>query len=60
MPLTNAGHLNSVMPAMLKVLENIGLPVTTSDGVSTAYTRHQLSIPKSKVNDATCWIYPLQ
>ena len=48
------------MPAMLKVLENIGLPVTTSDGVSTAYTRHQLSIPKSKVNDAACWIYPLQ
>ena len=57
-PLTNAGHLNSVMPAMLKVLENIGLPVTTSDGVSTAYTRHQLSIPKSKVNDAACLDLP--
>ena len=57
-PLTSAGHLNSVMPAMLRVLEDTGLPVTISDGASTAYTRHQLSIPKSHVNDAACLDLP--
>ena len=30
-PLTNAGHLNSVMPATLKVLEMTGLPVSLTD-----------------------------
>ena len=53
-PLTSAGHLNSVMPAMLRVLEDTGLPVTICDGTSTAYTRHQLDTPKSHVNDAAC------
>ena len=53
-PLTSTGHLNSVMPAMLKVLENTGLPVTISDGATTAYTRHELGTPKSHVNDAAC------
>ena len=56
--LTSAGHLNSVMPAMLRVLENTGLPVTISDGASTAYTRDQLDIPKSHVNDAACLDLP--
>ena len=58
--LTTAGHLNSVMPAMLRVLENIGLPVTISDGTSTAYTRRQLGIPKSHVNDAACLDLPTE
>ena len=57
-PLTPAGHLNSVMPAMLRVLETTGLPVTTSDGASTAYTRKQLGIPKTHVNDAACLDLP--
>ena len=59
-PLTSTGHLNSVMPAMLRVLENTGLPVTISDGASTAYTRHQLDIPKSHVNDAACLDLPAE
>ena len=59
-PLTAAGHLNSVMPAMLKVLENTGLPVTISDGATTAYTRHHLGIPKSHVNDAACLDLPTE
>ena len=53
-PLTSTGHLNSVMPAMLGVLQATRLPVTICDGVSTAYTRDQLDIPKSHVNDAAC------
>ena len=60
LPLTSTGHLNSVMPAMLRVLENTGLPVTISDGASTAYTRHQLGIPKSRVNDAACLALPTE
>ena len=56
--LTSTGHLNSVMPAMLRVLENTGPPVTISDGVSTAYTRDQLDIPKTHVNDAACLDLP--
>ena len=60
MPLTSAGHLNSVMPTMLRVLESTGLPVTTSDGASTAYTRHQLGVAKSHVNDAACLDFPTQ
>ena len=61
-PLTSAGHLNSVTPAMLRVLEPTGLPVTTSDGdgASTAYTRHQPGIPKSHVNDAAGLDFPTQ
>ena len=57
-PLTPAGHLNSVMPAVLQVLESTQLPVTTSDGASTAYTRKQLGIPKTHVNDAACLDLP--
>ena len=58
--LTPAGHLNSLMPALLKVLEDTGLPVTIFDGASTAYTRHQLSIPKNHVNDAACLDLPIE
>ena len=57
-PLTAAGHLNSVMPAVLRVLKDTGLPVTVTDGTTTAYTRHQLDIPKSHVNDAACLDLP--
>ena len=53
-PLTPAGQLNSTMPAILEVLEATGLTVTISDGASTAYTRSQLGIVKSHVNDAAC------
>ncbi len=59
-PLTSTGHLNSVMPAMLRVLKDTGLPVTISDGANTAYTRHQLGIPKSHVNDAACLDLPTE
>ena len=45
---------------MLRVLESTGLPVTTSDGTSTAYTRHQLGVAKSHVNDAACLDFPTQ
>ena len=58
--LTSTGHLNSVMPAMLRVLEATGLPITITDGVSTAYTRHQLGIPKSHVNDAASLDLPAE
>ena len=58
--LTGAGHLNSVMPTMLRILEATGLPITITDGVSTAYTRDQLDIPKTHVNDAACLDLPTE
>ena len=58
--LTPAGHLNSVMPAMLRVLKDTGLPVTTTDGASTAYSRHHLGIPKTHVTDAACLDLPTE
>ena len=59
-PLTAAGHLNSVMPRILETLEATGLPVTTCDGASTSFTRQQLGIAKSHVNDAACLHLPQQ
>ena len=59
-PMTPAGQLNSAMPAILHALEATGLPVTISDGVSTAYTRQQLGIAKSHVNDAACLGLPTE
>ena len=57
-PLTPAGQLNSAMPTILAVLEATSLPVTISDGASTAYTRRQLGMTKSHVNDAACLDLP--
>ena len=57
-PLTAAGHLNSVMPQILTMLEATGLPVTVCDGASTAYARQPLGIEKSHVNDAPCLDLP--
>ena len=59
-PLASAGHLNSVMSSMLRVLEATGRPITITDGVSTAYTRDQLDVPKSPVNDAACLDLPTE
>ena len=57
-PLTDAGQLNTVMPSVLKMLKATGLPVTTTDGVTTSYSRDQLGIEKSHVNDAACLDLP--
>ena len=57
-PLTPAGQLNSAMPAIIEILETTRLPVTISDGTSTAYTRRHLGIAKSHVNDAACLDLP--
>ena len=57
-PLTPAGQLNSTMPAILVTLEATGLPVTICNGASTAYTRNQLGLAKSHVNDAACLDLP--
>ena len=45
---------------MLRVLESTGLPVTTSDGASTAFTRKKLGIPKTHINDAACLDLPTE
>ena len=57
-PLSSAGRLNSVIPAIRDILEATGLPVTRCDGVTTAFSRKQLGIDKTHVNDAACLDLP--
>ena len=57
-PLTSAGRLNSVMPRIRAILEATGLPDTHCDGVTTAFTRKELGIGKTHVNDAACLDLP--
>ena len=59
-PLASAGHLNSAMSSMLRVLEATGPPIAITDGVSTACTRDQLDVPKSHANDAACLDLPTE
>ena len=57
-PLTRAGRLNSAMPTIRAILDATGLPVAHCDGVNTAFTRKQLGIEKTHVNDAACLNLP--
>ena len=57
-PLTSAGRLNSVMPRIRGILEKTGLPVTHCDSVTTAFSRKELGIEKTHVNDAACLDLP--
>ena len=57
-PLTSAGRLNSVMPAIRATLDATGLPVTHCDGVTTAFSRKELGIAKTHVNDSACLDLP--
>ena len=59
-PLTEAGHFNTVISRILERLQATGLPVITSDGVTTAWTRRQLGVAKSCANDAALLDRPHQ
>ena len=52
--LASATHMNQLMPLLIAALQDFNLPLTETDAVTTAYTRKQLSIPKSHANDAAC------
>lgn len=52
--LASATQMNQLMPLLLTALVDLKIPFTETDAVTTAYTRSQLGIPKSHVNDAAC------
>ena len=50
--LADATQMNQLMPVLLEGLEQIGLPVSRHDAITTAHTRKRLGIDKTHVNDA--------
>ena len=52
--LSGAAHLNIILPELLRRLRTLEMPVSTHDAYTTAWTRNQLGIPKTHVNDALC------
>ena len=59
-PMASATHMNQLIPLLRTALSETGLPLTETDAVTTAYTRKQLDIPKTHVNDALCLAEPLR
>ncbi len=52
--LSGAAHLNIILPELLRRLGDTGLSISAHDAYTTAWTRNQLGIPKTHVNDALC------
>ena len=59
-PMASATHMNQLIPLLRTALCKTGLPLTETDAVTTAYTRKQLGVPKTHVNDALCLAGPLR
>ena len=59
--LASASHMNIIVPALVKRITEIGLPVSTHDAYTTARTRKRLGVAKPHVphvNDALCIYAP--
>ena len=52
--LSSATQMNWLMHLLRDELVNVGVSVTETDSVSTAYTRGKLGVQKTPVNDAAC------
>ncbi len=52
--LADASQMNVIVPALIWLMEQTGLPVTTHDAYTTSWTRNRLGILKTHVNDALC------
>ena len=50
--LQSAAHMNALIPFVVRDVRSMGIPVTETDAVNTAFNRKQLGIKKSHVNDA--------
>ena len=50
--LTHAAHVNAALPAIVRDLQTLGLPVKLTDAASVSWTRQQLGIPKTHCYDA--------
>ena len=50
--LAHAAHVNAALPAIIRDLWTLGLPLTSTDAASVSWTRQQLNIPKTHCYDA--------
>ena len=52
--LAGASQMNIIVPELMRRLEAMGLPVAEYDAYTTSWTRRQLGVQKTHVNDALC------
>ena len=50
--LVHAAHLNAALPAIVRDLWELGLPISSTDAASVSWTCQQLGIPKTHCYDA--------
>ena len=50
--LASAAHVNTVLPYLVKDLQDTGLPVALTDAASVSWARRQLNVPKTHCYDA--------
>lgn len=53
-PLADASQMNIIVPALIRAIEDVGLPVGEYAAYTTSWTRRRLGVPKTHVNDALC------
>lgn len=52
--LADASQMNIIIPALIRRIEQMGLPTAEYDAYTTSWTRNRLGIAKTHVNDALC------
>ena len=50
--LTSAAHVNAALPAIVRDLWQLGLPLSSTDAASVSWARQQINIPKTHCYDA--------
>ena len=50
--LAHAAHVNAALPAIVRDLWQLGLPLSSTDAASVSWARHQLNVPKTHCYDA--------
>ena len=53
-PLADASQMNIIVPALLGIIEELGLAVGEHDAYTTSWTRRRIGVAKTHVNDALC------
>ena len=52
--LADASQMNIIVPRLIALIEDMGLPVAGHDAYTTSWTRKRLGVSKTHVNDALC------
>ncbi|MCY4560250.1 MAG: RNA-guided endonuclease IscB [Chloroflexi bacterium] len=50
--LASAAHINAALPAIIRDLWQLGLPLSSTDAASVSWARQQLNVPKTHCYDA--------